>query len=68
LLQAEPETSDIHVIINTSKILDQREIERLAKAKAILSKDNPSREVGVQRVREALALAGLQFAKEVQHA
>ncbi|HEX7958664.1 MAG TPA: ATP-binding protein [Terriglobales bacterium] len=68
LLQAEPETSDIHVIINTSKILDQREIERLAKAKAILSKDNPSREAGVQRVRDALAVAGLQFAKEVQHA
>lgn len=67
-LQAEPETSEIPVIINTSKILDQREIEKLAKAKAILSKDNPSREVGVQRVREALALAGLQFAKEVQHA
>ena len=67
VLSSGPETADIPVIINTSRVLEQREIEALVKARAILSKDNPTREVGIQRVREALAKAGLSLTKEPQH-
>ncbi len=67
LLSSYPETANIPVIINTSKILEQREIEKLVKAKAVLPKDNASRELGIQRLREALTKAGLNLIKEAQH-
>lgn len=68
ILKSDSRTAGIPVIVNTSKTLDQKEIESLSKASAIVSKDSPSRELGIQRVREALSKAGLQLIREVQHA
>ncbi|MEW5859708.1 MAG: response regulator, partial [Cyanobacteriota bacterium] len=59
-LKAEPATKNIPVIIHTSKLLEPEERSILVEnTVAILSKENPSREVATSLVREALLLAGL---------
>ena len=59
LLKSDRATSNIPVIINTSKVLEEEEKRDLArKTVAILSKD-PSREDAIARSREALLKAGL---------
>jgi signal transduction histidine kinase/CheY-like chemotaxis protein len=58
-LQADAATRHIPVVIHTSKAIEAAERARLAGAAAILSKDNPSREVAQARLREALVRAGL---------
>ncbi|MFE1744079.1 ATP-binding protein [Coleofasciculus sp. H7-2] len=59
-LKANPASKNIPVIINTSKLLEPEERSVLVESTvAILSKENPSREVAIALVREALLLAGL---------
>ena len=59
-LKVEPATKHIPVIIHTSKLLEPEERSILVESTvAILSKENPSREVAIALVREALLLAGL---------
>ncbi|MBW4679217.1 MAG: response regulator [Microcoleus vaginatus WJT46-NPBG5] len=59
-LKADPATTNIPVIIHTSKVLEPQERSLLVgKTVAILSKENLSREVATSLVREALLLAGL---------
>ncbi len=59
LLKSDRATSNIPVIINTSKVLEEEEKRDLARRTvAILSKD-PSREDAIARSREALLKAGL---------
>ncbi|HEY7426798.1 MAG TPA: ATP-binding protein [Gemmataceae bacterium] len=53
-------TRHIPVILHTSKVLTEAERQRLAaKTAAILSKDAPSRDVALARLRQALMRAGL---------
>jgi CheY-like chemotaxis protein len=57
-LRADPATRELPVIIHTARVLEGPERQRLAReAVAVLSKEAPSREVAVARVREALARA-----------
>jgi CheY-like chemotaxis protein len=59
-LRADPATRRLPVVIHTSRILEEAERLALADgATASLSKEAPSREVAVARLREALAQAGL---------
>ncbi|MBD2006848.1 MULTISPECIES: ATP-binding protein [Cyanophyceae] len=59
VLKSDRATSNIPVIINTSKVLEEEEKRDLARRTvAILSKD-PSREDAIARSREALLKAGL---------
>ncbi len=59
-LRADPATRDVAVIIHTSQVLEDAERERLApEVAAILSKEAPSREAALARLREALGRAGL---------
>ncbi len=61
LLKSDPATESIPVLIHSSRTLDQAERRRLAlSTSAILSKGGPSREAGLERLREALELAGLR--------
>ncbi|MBD2043861.1 ATP-binding protein [Microcoleus sp. FACHB-672] len=66
-LKADPATQNIPVIIHTSKVLEPEERSILVEnTVAILSKENPSREVATSHVREALLLAGLVLQTGVQ--
>ena len=68
-LRAGESTGHIPVIIHTSKVLEEPERKRLAGAAAILSKEAPSRDAALTRLREALARAGLGAdATEADHA
>ncbi len=59
-LKSDVETSNIPVIINTSRILDENDRRRLsAKTAAILAKGNESRDLVIAEVRESLIKAGL---------
>jgi len=57
-LKADPRTRGIPVVIVTSHVLDARQQRRLAaEAEAILSKESLSREIAIQRIRDALQQA-----------
>jgi signal transduction histidine kinase/CheY-like chemotaxis protein len=59
-LKADPRTRSIPVIVVTSHILDASERRRLAAdTEAILSKENLSRELAINRIRDALGKAGV---------
>ena len=59
-LKADPLTRHIPVIIVTSHVLDARDRERLAQqTEVILSKDSLSRELAINRIRDALRKAGV---------
>ncbi|HTV24105.1 MAG TPA: response regulator [Polyangiaceae bacterium] len=59
-LKADPRTRAIPVIVVTSHMLDAGERDRLAAdTEAILSKENLSRELAINRIRDALAKAGV---------
>jgi CheY-like chemotaxis protein/anti-sigma regulatory factor (Ser/Thr protein kinase) len=58
-------TSGIPVVIHTSKVLDPEESSRLLRdAVDIVSKESPSREVSIERVRNALRKAGVSAGME----
>jgi signal transduction histidine kinase/DNA-binding response OmpR family regulator len=60
-LKADPRTRSIPVIVVTSHVLDAAERSRLAAdTEAILSKENLSRELAINRIRDALGKAGVQ--------
>jgi signal transduction histidine kinase/CheY-like chemotaxis protein len=56
-LKENPHTSQIPVIIHTSKVLDHRERERLADAVAIVSKESESRELLLENLANAFQSA-----------
>jgi signal transduction histidine kinase/CheY-like chemotaxis protein len=59
-LKADPRTRTIPVIVVTSHVLDATERSRLAAdTEAILSKENLSRELAINRIRDALGKAGV---------
>jgi signal transduction histidine kinase/CheY-like chemotaxis protein len=59
-LKADPRTRQIPVIVVTSHVLDSHDRSRLlAETEAILSKDNLSRELAINRIRDALRKAGV---------
>lgn len=59
-LKADPRTRSIPVIVVTSHMLDASERKRLAAdTEAILSKENLSRELAINRIRDALGKAGV---------
>jgi signal transduction histidine kinase/CheY-like chemotaxis protein len=59
-LKADPRTRAIPVIVVTSHVLDASERKRLAAdTEAILSKENLSRELAINRIRDALGKAGV---------
>jgi signal transduction histidine kinase/CheY-like chemotaxis protein len=59
-LKADPRTRGIPVVIITSQLLDARDRQRLAaETEAILSKDSLSRELAINRIRDALQKAGV---------
>ena len=59
-LEADPRTRGIPVVIVTSHLLDTDERRRLAaKTEAILSKDSLSRELAINRIRDALPKSGV---------
>jgi CheY-like chemotaxis protein len=62
-LKADPRTRTIPVIVVTSHVLDATERSRLAAdTEAILSKENLSRELAINRIRDALGKAGVATA------
>jgi signal transduction histidine kinase/CheY-like chemotaxis protein len=62
-LKADPRTRGIPVIVITSHVLDATERRRLAAdTEAILSKENLSRELAINRIRDALSKAGVATA------
>ena len=59
-LKADPRTRGIPVVIITSQLLDASDRQRLAaETEAILSKDSLSRELAINRIRDALQKAGV---------
>lgn len=59
-LKGDPRTRGIPVVIITSQLLDARDRQRLAaETEAILSKDSLSRELAINRIRDALLKAGV---------
>ncbi|MET0387872.1 MAG: response regulator, partial [Polyangiales bacterium] len=59
-LKGDPRTRGIPVIVVTSHVLDATERKRLAAdTEAILSKDSLSRELAINRIRDALQKAGV---------
>lgn len=59
-LKADPRTRSIPVVIVTSHLLDAAERQRLAAdTEAILSKESLSRELAINRIRDALEKAGV---------
>jgi len=62
-LKADPRTRRIPVIIVTSQVLESADTERLlAEAEAVISKEHLSRELAINRIRDALAKAGVSAA------
>ena len=60
-LKAHPETRAIPVIIVTSQVLDLEDRQRLSShADAILSKEHLTRELAINRIRDALRGAGIK--------
>ena len=60
-LKANPRTRGIPVIINTAQALDEDQIARLgAVTESIVSKEHLSRELALNRIRDALAQAGVK--------
>jgi signal transduction histidine kinase/CheY-like chemotaxis protein len=65
-LKGDPRTRQIPVVVVTSHALLQEDRERLSHhAEAILSKENLSREVAINRIRDALRKAGLGSAAAI---
>jgi CheY-like chemotaxis protein len=61
LLERDPATRDIPVIIVTSKLLDEKERAFLSgRVVGVLSKESPSRQEAIAKVREALTAAELK--------
>jgi signal transduction histidine kinase/CheY-like chemotaxis protein len=59
-LRAEPGTRNIPIIIHTARLLEETDRQRLDEpATFILSKESPSREVALARLRQTLLGAGL---------
>jgi CheY-like chemotaxis protein len=59
-LKADPRTRGIPVVVVTSHLLDTDQRARLAaETQAILSKDSLSRELAINRIRDALQQAGV---------
>ena len=59
-LKADPRTRRIPVIIVTSHVLDSVDTQRLlAEAEAVTSKEHLSRELAINRIRDALDKAGV---------
>ncbi|HEX6243168.1 MAG TPA: response regulator, partial [Polyangiales bacterium] len=59
-LKADPRTRHIPVVVVTSHALGREELDRLSlHTEAILSKENLSRELAINRIRDALQKAGL---------
>ncbi len=59
-LKNDPVTRHIPVIVNTSKHIEEEEQRHLTdRAIAILSKESPSQDVAIAKLREALSKAGL---------
>ena len=59
-LKANPHTRGIPVIVVTAHVLDSKERTRLAaETEAVLSKQNLSRELAINRIRDALRKSGL---------
>jgi CheY-like chemotaxis protein len=59
-LKSDPRTRDIPVILHTSRQLQEEERQRLAKGTStILAKHTLSREVAINRIRDALHKTGL---------
>ena len=59
-LKADPRTRGIPVVVITSHVLDASERSRLAaETEGIVSKENLSRELAIQRIRDALQKAGV---------
>jgi signal transduction histidine kinase/CheY-like chemotaxis protein len=60
-LKADPRTRGIPVVIVTSHLLDAQQRERLAaETESILSKESLSRELAMNRIRDALQKAGVK--------
>ena len=59
-LKSDPRTWEIPVIVVTSHVLDAADRSRLeAETEAILSKEQLSRELAINRIRDALRKAGV---------
>ncbi|HTU61028.1 MAG TPA: response regulator, partial [Polyangiales bacterium] len=59
-LKGDPRTRNIPVVVVTSHALPREDLERLSlQTEAILSKQNLSRELAINRIRDALQKAGL---------
>lgn len=59
-LKSDPRTRHIPVVIVTSQVLDGSDRDRLARdTEAIISKDQLSRELAINRIRDALRAAGV---------
>lgn len=61
-LKSDPRTSDIPVIVYTSKVLDAQDREMLSGAAVILSKESKSRELSLAQFANAFQQAGVPFA------
>lgn len=60
-LKADPRTRSIPVVVVTSHALPRDDLERLSShTEAVLSKENLSRELAINRIRDALTKAGLR--------
>lgn len=64
-LKSDPRTSDIPVIIYTSKVLDAQDREMLADAAVILSKESKSRELSLAQFANAFQRAGVPFTARI---
>jgi signal transduction histidine kinase/DNA-binding response OmpR family regulator len=60
-LKGDPRTSDIPVIVYTSKVLDAQDREMLSDAAVILSKESKSRELSLAQFANAFQQAGVPF-------
>ena len=59
-LKSDPRTRSIPVIINTAYDLDEEQVARLSRlTEAIIPKQSLTRELAIQRIRDALGAAGL---------
>jgi len=60
-LKQDSRTSEIPVIVYTSKVLDPEEYDRLTDAVAVLSKESKSRELSLEKFSQAFQKAGIPF-------